>query len=353
MPRGEVVALSRWEAGAEEKTTGERRLTFLFERPRKFRLTMGTAPTFDPELLSVGDEKTVSTYMPIPNLYASSAAIGAKAGLERNIIVAQALVGTGLDIVIRPDMTSYVLGNAAHIVDRGVEKNDEVAGRHFSLTWGDARAQLWFSEEKPPRLIRFKRSTRLPSPDGKTNFDVDIESDLTWKADPEISATTFRLGHSTTARKVPDLYAAIAGDTNALGPKAIDKIDLISLDGSRFNIDASRPSLVFVVGAWAEDTRRLLALLAKQADALGSTPVIVVVVADDADEAKWVLPEKSPAWTIAIDRQGDLAAALNQESLPILVALKSPSAPWHQPIDEETFADTLAQAKAALAAPSP
>lgn len=343
----QVRVQSTWEAGPDdEPITGEKEYVLTLVRPANIRLTITSQKNEEPDLVVIGNERTLFTYLPARQVYSTGPMLGPRAGLERNVVIAQSLIGSGLEIVARPDATAFVLAQASNIVDRGVETNkDGIKGRHFSLTWGEARIQVWFSDEPEPKLIRFSRSTKLPTADGG-NYRTDIESNLTWDFAPTVTADMFRPGHPVSARKVRDLYEFLAGNESDLAPGSITDVELMDLEGNVVRLGEIPDAVALVVDSWSPEAPALVekfaARVRKQAK---DRAALVVVVADEVADAERVAP-RATGLRILHDRLGDVPFGLGVEAVPIIATWREDSTPWQREVDAATLEKSLDEALA-------
>ncbi|MBY0588620.1 DUF2092 domain-containing protein [bacterium] len=341
-----VIARYRWESGVEgKKEAGQKRIEGWLVRPSHFRLMVTREGVSASDLLVVGDGRTAYTYLPPMELFSASPLVGPKAGLERNAVVAQALAGSGLEMTWRPDMARFVVTQAQNILDRGVEKNNDVEGRHFSFSFGDVRVQVWFTTGEEPILKRVKRSTKLATAGGSDPFELDIVSDLTWDFSPINDDNLFRFSRSPSAKRVHDLYAALAGEDPQTPAQTLDKITLLLPSGKETTLPKDKPTLMLVGLAWDESMIPLgkALLLASQTKAEPAPQVAVVVVGDEVSDLA-PFSAALPTTAIMLDRTGTLPTALSQDTLPILVAWNGTATTHVAVVSESTLAEEVKKA---------
>jgi outer membrane lipoprotein-sorting protein len=339
-----VTADYRWEAGVEgKKESGRKKIEGWLVRPGRFRLTVIPEGSTVPDLVVVADGKTAYTYLPGHELFSAGPLVGPKAGLERNVIVSQALVGSGLEMTWRPDMARFIITQAQNILDRGFEKNRDVEGRHFSFSFGDVRVQLWFTEGDEPILKRVKRTTKLPTRDQDLPFELDIISDLTWDFTPPTDENIFRFSRPASARRVADLYAALAGDDPTQQTHSPETLSLADAQGKEALLPRGRATLFIVALAWDDATPKLLDLLEKARPASSSPPLSTgaVIIGDDPAD---LTPFAKEGRLLLLDREGALPTALSQDALPIVVYWDGTSVRASSAVSEQNLVDTVTKA---------
>jgi outer membrane lipoprotein-sorting protein len=338
-----VTSNYQWESGVEgKKEKGTKKIEGWLVRPGEFRLTITPEGTASPDLLVVGDGKTAYTYLPQQEMFSASPLVGPKAGLERNVIVSQALAGSGLEMTWRPDMARFIIAQAQNILDRGFEKNRDVEGRHFSFSFGDVRVQLWFTEGEEPILKRVKRSTKLPTPAGKDPFELDIISDLAWDFAAPTDETLFKFSRTPAARRVADLYTALTGDDPAAPAKGVAEIEFTGIDNKPAKLPHGKPMILVVGLAWDDTTGSLIKQLTGEVAKLEKKEISTggIVIGDEpADLEKY---GKSLAGvSLWLDRAGTLAAMLGEDALPIVVYWDGTAIGHHAPVDEKKLGEEI------------
>jgi hypothetical protein len=339
-----VISDYGWESGIEgKKDSGRKRIEGWLVRPGQFRLTITRENVPQADLVVVGDGKSAYTYLPAPGIFSSAPLVGPKAGLERNVIVSQALVGSGLEMTWRPDMARFVITQAQNILDRGIEKNGDVEGRHFSFSFGDVRLQVWFTPGDEPILKRVKRSTKLATAGNPEPFELDIVSDLTWDFQVPKDENLFRFSRTPGARRVADLYAALAGEDPAAPAPSIKEIRFLSNENKEILLPTDRRLILLVGLAWDETTLPLLKKLKEDLGRLGKkdwTTGAIIIGDEVADLAPFVSAAGGMVW---LDRIGALPTALGDDALPVLVTWDGSSVTSHGPVTESSLSEMVSR----------
>lgn len=338
-----VTSHYQWESGVEgKKEKGAKKIEGWLVRPSQFRLTITPEGETNPNLLVVGDGKTAYTYLPQQEMFSAGPLVGPKAGLERNVIVSQALAGSGLEMTWRPDMARFIIAQAQNILDRGFEKNRDVEGRHFSFSFGDVRVQLWFTEGDEPILKRVKRSTKLPTPAGKDPFELDIISDLTWDFAPPTDETLFKFSRTPAARRVPDLYTALTEDDSATPAKGVAEIEFTGIDNKPATLPKGKPMLLVVGLAWDDTTGTLIKQLTDEVAKFEKKEIVpggIVIGDEPADLEKYA--KSLVGVSLWLDRAGTLATMLGEDTLPIVVYWDGTGIRHHATIDEKKLVEEI------------
>jgi len=298
----------------------------LIQSGGKYRVEVQSRAAQSPELVCVHDGQQMTTYFPARSIYSQHAASSQQASVEGNTMLYQSLQGSALDILMQRDVAGYVGAQATGLQDHGQVLLGNVKARHFELFWAGAKVQLWFAAEGAPLLLQFTRSTSVPTGDGK-NYEMVCTAKYQWKLGTKPAETTFALTPPKTARKVNDVYDALAGEEAAacIG-KPLPKLQLAKLDGSEVELAAASDKRATVLIFWAtwcassvEDMPAVSQFVKAYKDR--GVAFYAINVGEQPGEVRRFTAKSPLVSTILLDTRGQASTALSVCELPAIAVI--------------------------------
>jgi peroxiredoxin len=220
------------------------------QRPNLSRIEVQSGFSKTPELICTNDGQNVTTLYDSQLLY-SQHPVGDGGELARNTMLAQSLAGSGIDILMQPQLLDFVHAHASGVKYVGEEQIDKVRCHHFHMLWGHQQVELWIAAQGEPMLRQFSRTTNV-SIGPENHFQMVATSKLNWRIGGQIPAETFQINLPQAARRVHCIYEALAcDDSTALIGQPMPGIELVQLDGSRLKLKPAEDKLATVLIFWA------------------------------------------------------------------------------------------------------
>jgi thiol-disulfide isomerase/thioredoxin len=242
---------SQWRATGDAPGQSGQSNYRLIAEGKRHRIEVQSAAARSPQLVCVNDAQHVTTLLAAQGLYSQHAIGTPQASLESNQMLAQSLAGSAIDIILQPNITQYVHGQATGIKYRGEEKLGQTSCHRFELQWEGANVELWFAAQGDPLLVQFIRTATVPTSEDAC-YEMVHTARFTWQLNAQLAADTFRVELPAGARRVNDIYDALSGDDPAsrVG-KPLPKLQLSQLDGGTLDVAAATGKRGLVLIFWA------------------------------------------------------------------------------------------------------
>lgn len=316
-----------WESeGQEPAACGNSRHTLTVQQPRMFRIEATASDHAEPDLVCVSDGKKATTLLAARKLYSQSAVVSASSKVATNTMLAMSLAGSGIDVLLQPDLVHFLHSRATGIKHLGDEQLDDELCHHFEMMFGEHHVQLWVSAEDQPLLKQIVRRTTVPLGEGKS-YSLVATSKLTWTFDKTYPEETFTLAIPEGSRKVGDIYEALTGDEAAtrIGQMLPD-FDLTKLDGTKLNlnkVEKRKPTVLIFWASWCVPSvseQSTSSDFVKQSIEQG-VDFYAVNVGEPLGDVRKFMAARKPSSTIVLDTQGAAATALRLDELPAAVVV--------------------------------
>jgi peroxiredoxin len=247
-PSFKLNVAGQWKTsrGAE----GKNHYSLIYQRPHKFRIEVQSGFAKSPELICVSDGQDVTTLHDTEQLY-SKHPIGEGGELKRNTMLAQSLEGSGIDVLLRPQLIEFVHTHVTGVKYLGVTELDSQPCHHFQMQWGQQKVDLWISAQGEPMFRQFARTTLVNiGPDNQ--FEIVNTAKFDWKIGGQIPPETFEITVPRDARRVHCIYESLACDeASDLIGQAVPEIELLQLDGKRLQLKPAEDKVATVLIFWA------------------------------------------------------------------------------------------------------
>jgi thiol-disulfide isomerase/thioredoxin len=294
----------------------------------KYRIEMQSQASTAVDLIAVNDGAQATTYYPARKLYSQHAVSTPQASLAANKMLAMSLQGSALDIILQPDVAQYVQTQASGLVDGGEKVLDGKRVHHFELTWSGARVALQFAAEGEPLLLQFTRTTIVPTAMDQT-YQVVCKAKFNWRLGETQNANSFAVALPPDARRVNEIYEALAGDEEAgVINQPLPKLTLAKLDGENFPVAAAadKKATVFIFWAsWCAASVDNMPAVGQFVAAFKDRGIAfyAVNVGESPGEVRRFTAKQPLVSSIVLDPRGSLSSALRINELPA-VAIVGP-----------------------------
>jgi thiol-disulfide isomerase/thioredoxin len=312
-------------AGAAPQGSSRYRLV---SHGRHYRVEVQSQGAASPDLIAVNDGAQVITYYPARKLYAQHPADSREADVSANTMLAMSLAGSALDILLARDVAAVFHAQAAAPHDHGDVLLDGLKSHCFEVLWAGAKVELWFAAEGDPLLVQFRRTASVPTGVDK-KYEMVCTARFHWQLGAQPPAGTFALALPADARRVKEIYDALAGEeTHTLVGKPLPKLSLAKLDGSEIPLAAAADAKATVLIFWATwctpSVEDLPAVTQFVAAYQGRGVRFYAVNVGEPPGAVRRFTAKSPlVSTVLLDPRSQLASALRVRELPA-VAIVGP-----------------------------
>ena len=314
-----------WESeGQEPAACGSSKHTLIVQQPRKFRIEATASEKAEPDLVCVSDGQKSTTLLAARKIFSQSPVISAQNKVATNTMLAMSLAGSGIDVLLQPDLVNFMHSRATGIKHVGDTKIEDTRCHHFEMMFGEHHVQLWVSAEEHPLLLQIVRRTTVPLGEGKS-YSLVATSKLKWTLDKTYPEETFAIAIPEGSRKVGDIYEALTGDEAAtrVGQQLPD-FELTKLDGTKISLNKQenrKPTVLIFWATWCVPSvsdQSSTSDFVKRSIEQGVDFYAVNVGESLADVRKFVASAK-PASTMVLDSQGAAATALRLDALPAAV----------------------------------
>ena len=187
-PAYSVNVHSTWKTsrGAE----GQNAYWLTVQQPGKFRVEVQSGTGAAPEMFCVSDGTKETTLLTTCNLY--SRLPSASSGMQRNKLLAMSLAGSGLDVLLAPNVVAAVNSQVSDVKYLGNFQLGGAPASGFQMNWAGQTVQLYFATQGDPLLKQFVRKTEVAT-GADSKFEMEAVANLSWKLNPQITAETFAL----------------------------------------------------------------------------------------------------------------------------------------------------------------
>lgn len=302
----------RWRVEAAGKTTtGTKRCRLTYRKPGRFRVEVRHGGSRTPDLVCVSDGRTVTRTLTGPGLVSRDRAADPRAAFRKCAFTLTAVDGSGIDVLLAPDLRNYVAAQATGVRYLGATRVGRTPVERYRMTWGGDRVvELWVETGAKPVLRRIRRTKTLPSAGGQPSR-LEIVSDLSWDFDAEVGRGVFGAPAGRT-RQVDDLFAALAsgGGTPAKEPAraAVDELTVRRVTGRPLTLQLKRgkPTVLLFWSVSSDDGRRFLPRAASllRAYARRGVRLYAVSVRDSRASVQRYAEREKPGASLLLDSTG-------------------------------------------------
>jgi hypothetical protein len=318
-PAYAVNVHSAWKTsqGAE----GQNAYWLTVQQPGKFRVEVQSGVGHAPEVYCVCDGTYETTLLTTRNLYSRLPA--ASSGVQRNKLLAMSLAGSGLDVLLSPNVVGAVNSQIADVKYLGTTPIRNIQAHGFQMNWAGQTVKVYFAAQGNPLLLQFSRKTEVATGENST-FELEAVASFNWKLNPQVTAETFALAIPKDAAKVHDIYNSLAGEETRVVGAPLPNVEVVTLEGERQPIAAvpGRPATVMIFWAtWCAPSVQEMPAVTEFVQGLHAKGlgIYAVNVAEPMGEVRRFATKHGLEKAVVIDSTGELACQLQLDDLPAAV----------------------------------
>lgn len=324
-----VDVTSRWVARGAGDAEGTNLFHVAVQAGGKLRVEAGSQELGPGRLICVSDGRTITRLLrsATPNLYTQHEAGSTLDELPHDAMTMQALDGSGVEFLVRPQFRAQLIAQIAGVEDLGTEQLDGVATRHLRLRLINQRTfDVWFTTGPQPELYRLVGTTDIPIDDQRT-FQLTTTSSFRWHVGITHPAGTFEVAIPPDARRVQDLLAALQeGDVSQMLGKPAPSLELESLQGTRVNLSAAGTRQVVILFCWASwcaPSRDRIASLNEfvaQCER-GGAAIYAINLGEDRSQVQRAVAEMGFTGQVLLDPRAETLAAYRIQTIPTAIMI--------------------------------
>lgn len=324
-----VDVTSRWVARGASEARGTNLFHVAVQAGGKLRVEAGSQERGPGQFICVSDGRTMTRLLrsATPNLYSQHDAGSTLDELPHDAMTMQALNGSGVEFLVRPQFRAQLIAQIASVEDLGTEQLDGAETRHLKLKLLDKRVfDVWFTTGRQPELYRLVTTTDIPIDDQQT-FQLTTTSSFQWRVGVTHPSGTFELAIPANARRVSDLLAALQeGDIGQLLGKAAPDLELETLQGTRVSLSAARTRQVVILICWASwcapSTDRIASLNEFVALCQRSGAALYAInLGEDRDTVQRAVTEAGFTGQVLLDPRAETLAAYRVQTIPVTILI--------------------------------
>jgi peroxiredoxin len=236
------------------------------------------------------------------------------------------LKGTGLNVVLRPDLHTYLMGSVSEVKDCGREQVQGKSADHFSAAWfGGSRIDFWIAAGDAPVMLRWKRVLKVDL--GGPQHEMQMDSQLVWDLKAKVSDDQTAVQPPADAVEVKDLQTSLLkGGTDALLGQAAPSVSAKLLDGTDWDLAKHRGQqlvVLFFHATWAvpstQDMPAVLAFIEEYASR--GVAFYAVNMGESSDTVRAFMGSLEYTHPVVLDLERKVAEAYRVTSLPVTVLI--------------------------------
>ena len=303
-----VDVTSRWTyGGAGRQTQGTNLYHVAVQKGGTYRIEAGSAEQGKAQYVCASDGRQVVRLHGPANYYSQHQASATQDDLQHDALTLQTVSGSGVDLLIRPQMRAQLIAQISSIRLIGEEMLDGHRVTHLELTLIDnRRIDAWFTTEDIPMLFQLVTTEKIPINEQQT-VQLITTSKFQWKVGGPLSPETFTVNIPAKARRVDELLSALReGNIRQLLGKQAPLLELSDLNGQRVRLADYRGENVIVLVFWASwcapSTNRMDTLNAFVAEAeQKGAKVLAVNLGETSDQVRKCVQEYGYRGTVVRD----------------------------------------------------
>jgi peroxiredoxin len=323
-PTFRVEATSNWTLAGEQPRKGVARCKLGKFQPDCFQLDVASDIGQKALLKCASDGKNLTRLYRCGPLAIVSRHAGGLAEVLSDALTEGCLKGTGLNVILRPDVHAYLMASASEVKDCGREEVQGKPADHFSATWfGGSRVDFWIAAGDSPVMLRWKRVIKMGL--GEQSRELLMDSNLIWDLNPKFAEAETAIQLPPDAVQVEDLQAyLVKGGTEMLLGQRAPNVALKLLDGSDWDLAKHRDKHIVVLlffATWAmpstQDIPAILAFVNEYAER--GVVVYAVNVGEASDTVRAFTEGLKYSHPVVLDPEQRAASAYRVTSLPVTV----------------------------------
>lgn len=323
-----VSKLTSTGAGKDQDLVSTSTQTLTMIRPDKALIEADWAqfgePDERPYLRALLDGRKLTTVFVPMNLFSIHTGQKADERLSQDSIITSTLNGSGLDVLLRPEMTRFVISHTDEAKFLGEETTGGVICRKFEAFFAGHQVVMWIGPEDKP-LMRKLSETREIEATGETRLTSTRTSTLDWKTAEEIPAETFRLEVPGNAREVTNILETISSEASrtAVGSQ-LPEIALTTMkgDGRKTSEWKGRAMTIVFWASWMNAPETVLKAVAKmRSESKSPDDIVLVNVGENPAKIRAILDAIPGLPECLIDPEEDLTLGIRIKGIPSFVRI--------------------------------
>lgn len=303
-----VDVTSRWTySGAGRQTQGTNLYHVAVRKGGKYRIEAGSVEQGKGQYICASDGGQIVRLHKPAKYYSQQQASASQDDLQHDALTLQTVSGSGVDLLIRPQMRAQLIAQISTIRLVGKETLDGQQVTHMQLALIDKRRiDVWFTTEDIPMLLQLSTTETIPIND-QQEVQLVTTSTFEWEVGGPLPPNTFSVDIPADTRRVDNLLAALReGDIQDLLGKQAPLIELDNLKGRTIRLTDYRGRKVIVLIFWASwcapSTNRMDTLNAFVAEAEENGAVVLAInLGETVSQVKECVKEHGYRGTVLLD----------------------------------------------------
>jgi peroxiredoxin len=323
-----VDVSSHWTYSAgDKKTQGTNLFHLAVQKGGKYRIEAGSTEKGKAQYVCVSDGSQI-TRLHLPAKFFSQHPVSVTHDdLQYDALTEQTLSGSGVELLIRPQIRADLIDQIASFRIVGDEKLEGIQTTHLQLPLKDGRLiDAWFTLGDKPLLLRMVTTQRFLISD-QESVEIVTTSAFQWKVGGPLPTATFAVRIPPDARRVDDLLAALRDeDLRQLVGKQAPLLELKDLQGKTLSLADYRGKKVIVLMFWASwcapSTHDMETLNAFVTEAEQNGAIVLAInLGEPAEQVRASVQEHGYRGTVLLDPETKSLDAFRFGELPMTILI--------------------------------
>ncbi len=319
---------SQWSSsGSGKPAQGTNVFRVAVQKGNKFRIEAGSQETGEAQFICVSDgRKIIRLYRP-SNYYSQHETSPTQYDLQHDAMTLQTVSGSGVELLIRPQIRAELIAQIAGVQALGPEKLDGKDVIHLQLTMRDRRLfDVWFTAGDKPMLVKLATTHTIPI-DNQHAFRLITTSTFQWKVGGPLSDEMFTVSLPADAVRVDDLLTALQdGDIRQLLGKPAPPLELNDLTGKPVRLadvlGKKVVALIFWASWCAPSTHDMETLNTFVTEAQASGAVVLAVnLGEELSQVKATVAEFKYGGTVLLDPNSKSLDSYRIGAIPMTILI--------------------------------
>ncbi len=303
-----VDVRSDWtSSGSGKASQGTNVFHLAVQKGNKFRIEAGSKEKGEAQFVCACDGRHIVRLSRPAKYYSQHEASPNQDDLQHDAMTLQTVSGSGVELLIHPQMRADLIAQIDAIKPVGTEKLDGQEVVHVQLAMKDKRQfDVWFQTGDKPMLVKLATTLTIPIDDQRT-FRLVTTSSFQWKVGGPLKEETFAVEIPPDAIRVDDLLSALQdGDIRQLLGKPAPPLELTDLTGKAVRLADYLGKKVVVLIFWASwcapSTNDMDTLNAFVAEAEGNGAVVLAInLGEESSLVKTTIDEHKYRGKVLLD----------------------------------------------------
>ena len=248
-----VDVTSHWTySGAGKATQGTNLFRLAVKKGGQYRIEAGSAEKGKAQYVCVSDARQVTRIHQSAKYYSQHSVAPNHDDLERDALTLQTLSGSGVELLIRPQMRAQLIAQIKSVRLVGEEQLGGQKVTHMQLSFLDKRViDVWFTKADKPLLVRLMTTETIPISD-QQSIQLVTTSEFQWQVGGPLPDTMFTATLPAGATRVDDLMAALReGEVRKLLGQPAPPLELQDTSGKTVRLADYIGKKVTILIFWA------------------------------------------------------------------------------------------------------